>query len=107
MEAEYMALSDAARETLAHLNFFLSLSITIPRPVVYTDNEVAEAIAKREPEYQRSKHIDIRYHFLRDHFEKGTFTIEHISGNQQIADIFTKPLPRLKHQTNVHSLPLD
>src|SRR5438045_9463758 len=66
MEAEYMALSDATREMLAHLTFFQTLSIELPIPVLYTDNEAAESIAKREPEYQRSKHIDIRYYFLRD-----------------------------------------
>jgi hypothetical protein len=107
MEAEYMALSDAAREILAHLNFFFALSINIPRPVLHTDNAAAESIAKREPDYQRSKHIDIRYHFVRDHYEKGTYSIEHIPGTEQIADILTKSLPRFKHQTFVHALRLD
>jgi hypothetical protein len=65
MEAGYMALSDAAREALAHLTFFLTLSIRMPTPILFTDNETAEAIAKRGGlDHQRSKHIDIRYHFL-------------------------------------------
>ena len=51
MEAEYMALSDATREMLAHLTFFQTLSIELPIPVLYTDNEAAESIAKPEPEY--------------------------------------------------------
>src|SRR5436189_3075653 len=54
IEAEYMALSDATREMLAHLTFFQTLSIELPIPVLYTDNEAAESIAKRQPEYQRS-----------------------------------------------------
>ena len=107
MESELMALSDAAREMLAHLTFFQTLSIKLPLPVLYTDNEAAESIAKYEPEYQRSKHIDIRYHFLRDHFEKGTFNIQHIPGDEQIADILTKPLPRIKHQSIVQALRLN
>jgi hypothetical protein len=46
MEGEYMSLSDAARECLAHLNFFMSISISLPLPVLFTDNEAAKAIAK-------------------------------------------------------------
>jgi hypothetical protein len=38
MEAEYMALSDAAREALAHLTFFETLSIQLPTPILFTDN---------------------------------------------------------------------
>ena len=78
MEAESMALSDAAHETIAHFTFFHTISVELPPPVLYTDNQAAESIAKRELEYQRSKHIDVRYHFVRDHFEKGTFDIQHI-----------------------------
>ena len=107
MESELMALSDAAREALAHITFFQTLSIELPSPVLYTDNEAAESVAKHEPDYQRPKHIDIRYHFIRDHFEKGTFDIQHIPGNEQIADILMKPLRRIKHQGFVQALRLN
>jgi hypothetical protein len=76
MEAEYMSLSDASRELIAHVTFFLSVSIDIKHPTLFTDNKAAEAIVKREPDYQRSKHIDIRYHFIRDHYENGAFDVK-------------------------------
>jgi len=57
-----------------------------------------------EPEYQRSKHIDVRYHFVRDHLGKEMFGIKHIPGDQQIADILTKFLPRIKHYRIVQAL---
>ena len=107
MEAEYMALSDAARELVAHLTFFQTISIELPLTILYTDNEAAKSIAKREPEYQRSKHIDIRYHFLRDHYEKETFNIQHIPDTEQIADILTKPLSKFKNHTIVQALRLN
>jgi hypothetical protein len=107
MEAEYMALSDASREILAHVTFFRSLNINLSLPILFTDNKAAESIVKYEPDYQRSKHIDIRYHFVRDHYERGTFDIEHIPTDQQLADIMTKPLTRIKHQKLVHALRLD
>jgi hypothetical protein len=78
MEAEYMAPSDAARELRAHLTFFMCIGINIAPPVLFTDNKAAESIVKHEPDYRRSKHIDIWYHYVRDHYERGTFNVEHI-----------------------------
>ena len=43
--------------------------------------------------HSRTKHIDVRHHFIRDHVEKGDVSIYFISTNLQLADIFTKPLP--------------
>ena len=43
-------------------------------------------------QHSRTKHTDIRHHFLRDHAEKGDITLEFISIKDQLADIFTKPL---------------
>ena len=42
--------------------------------------------------HSKTKHIDIRYHFLRDHYEKGDIEIDYVSTNFQLTDIFTKPL---------------
>jgi hypothetical protein len=64
MEAKYMALSDASWELLAHITFFQCLTIELTHPTLFTDNEAAESIVKHEPDYQHSKHIDIRYHFV-------------------------------------------
>jgi hypothetical protein len=42
--------------------------------------------------HSRTKHIEVRYHFLRDNVEKGTIVLSHVSTQDQLADIFTKPL---------------
>jgi hypothetical protein len=55
------------------------------------DNESARKIAYNPCEHCRTKHIDIRHHFIRDHAIKGDITISHIGINDQLADIFTKP----------------
>ena len=62
-----------------------------------TDNSV---------EHSRTKHIDIWYHFLRDHRQKGDIEIAYVSTHNQLADIFTKPLDektfsKLRHELNV------
>jgi hypothetical protein len=56
------------------------------------DNESAIKISYNPYEYSRTKHIDIRHHFLRDHAIKGDIVILHVVTNDQLADIFTKPL---------------
>lgn len=102
-----MALSDAACELLAHITFFTTISIELPLPILYTDNKTAESIVKDEPEYQRSKHIDMRYHFVREHFGNGTFDINCIPGDRQIADILIKRLQKVDHQTIGQALRLN
>ena len=49
-------------------------------------------MTKNANQHNKTKHIEIRYHFLRDHFEKGDIDIDYFSSELQLADIFTKPL---------------
>jgi hypothetical protein len=56
------------------------------------DNESAIRLVDNPVQHCRTKHIDIRHHFLRDHQQKGDIDIFHISTENQLADIFTKPL---------------
>ena len=55
-------------------------------------NTSAISITKNPVQHSRTKHIDVRYHFIRDHVEKGDVSISFISTDYQWADIFTKPL---------------
>jgi hypothetical protein len=70
------------------------------------DNESAIRMADNPVEHSRTKHIDIRHHFLRDHQQKGDIEVFYISTENQLADIFTKPLDektfcRLRSELNV------
>ena len=56
------------------------------------DNESAIKLANNPVQHSRTKHIDIRHHFLRDHEAKRDIALRHVSTKQQLADIFTKPL---------------
>jgi hypothetical protein len=56
------------------------------------DNESAINIAYNPCEHSRTKHIDIQHNFLRNHVIKGDIVISHVGTNDQLADIFTKPL---------------
>ena len=60
-------------------------------PIKY-DNTSAISISKNLMQHSRTKHIEIRHHFLRDHVQKGDITLEFVSTKDQLADIFIKPL---------------
>ena len=59
---------------------------------IMCDNTSAIMISKNPVLHSRTKHIEIRHHFIRDHVEKGDIELIHIDTKNQIADIFTKPL---------------
>ena len=70
------------------------------------DNESAIYMADNPVEHSRTKHIDIRYHFLSDHQQKGDIKIAYVSTHNQLADIFTKPLDektfsKLRNELNI------
>ena len=67
--------------------------------VVYYDNSSAIDISKNPIQHFKTKHIEIRYHFIRDLVERKIVSLEYISIECQNADIFTKPLDRSKFET--------
>ena len=56
------------------------------------DNTSVISISKNHMQHSRTKHIEIRHHFIRDHAQKGDITLEFVSIKDQFADIFTKPV---------------
>jgi hypothetical protein len=60
------------------------------------DNKSAIKLANNSVQHSRTKHIDIRHHFLRDHEAKRDIALSHVSIERQLADIFTKPLDEQK-----------
>ena len=67
--------------------------------VVYCDNSNAIDISKNPVQHFKTKHIEIRYHFIRDLVERKIVCLEYIPTERQNADIFTKPLDRSKFET--------
>ena len=94
-EAEYLALSSAVQECLwlkqllEDINLFnIALPITI-----HEDNKSAIALAQNPRFSDRTKHIDVAHHFLRERIDDNTITLSHIPTREQIADVMTKSLP--------------
>ncbi|KAK6117999.1 hypothetical protein DH2020_048254 [Rehmannia glutinosa] len=73
---------------------------------IMCDNTSAIAITQNLVLHSRTKHIDVRYHFIRDHVEKKDIILEYTSTDQQLADIFTKPLCESRFEELKHELGL-
>jgi hypothetical protein len=98
LEAEYKALSDASRESIARSHLYEELGIHVKDiPVIYSDNLGALNIAEDPTNYARTKHIDIRYHFIRDCINNNQLAVDHVPGDENPADILTKALGPTKH----------
>ena len=67
--------------------------------VVYCDNSSTIDISKNHVQHSKTKHIEIRYHFIRDLFERKIVCLEYIPTERQNTNIFTKPLDRSKFET--------
>ena len=94
MYAEYIALSDAAKEMTYILNLASSITSIRGPGLLYCDNTAAQMIATNQSGNvtKGAKHIDIRYHLIKELINDGKIAVERIDTNANTADTFTKPL---------------
>ena len=98
MEAEYMALSSATREALWLRSILSELGFDTSLPThINVDNHGTISFAQNTGFHARSKHIDIRYHFIQENIACNKVSVSYIPTNENTADIFTKGLTRGKH----------
>nr|GAT46002.1 predicted protein [Mycena chlorophos] len=98
-EAEYISITYCAKEALWFRKFIGELFGPIHTPLtIYNDNQSAIALAYAElgQFHARTKHIDVRYHFIRDHIQAETLKLVYCPTTEMLADIFTKPLASFK-----------
>ena len=94
-EAEYMALASATQEALWLRSLITELGLPVPTPLkLKEDNQACIHLAHDPVHPKRTKHIDIRYHFIRDHVHKGHVSIEYVPTKDNLADLLTKALPK-------------
>jgi hypothetical protein len=91
-EAEYIAAGHCCAQLLWMRQALRDYSCKLSKVPLLCDNESAIRMADNPVEHSRTKHIDILYHFLRDHQQKGDIEIAYVNTHNQLADIFTKPL---------------
>ncbi|KAI3681369.1 hypothetical protein L6452_36163 [Arctium lappa] len=91
-EAEYVAAGSCSSQILWMRNQLLDYDLQLSKIPIYCDSTSAIAIANNPVLHSKTKHIEIRYHFIRDHVMNGDIELHFIPTDFQLADIFTKPL---------------
>jgi len=106
-ESEYMASTLATREAVFLRQFLAELGFCPAGPIpIFVDNQSAIALARNPEFHARTKHIEVRHHYIREKLEDGVIDLKYIPTDDQVADIFTKPLPTVKHSKFVKGLSL-
>ncbi|KAJ3488832.1 hypothetical protein NLI96_g2539 [Meripilus lineatus] len=108
-EAEYMALAHASKQGLWLRQLLIEIGVDYLQdtPVtLHVDNKGAIDLAKDNRNNNRTKHIDIRHHFVRERIADGTFILKHCASGDMVADGLTKPLATELHTKFVDTIGL-
>jgi hypothetical protein len=105
-KAEYIVAGHCCAQLLWTRQTLRNYGYELSKVPLLCDNESAIRMTDNPVEHSRTKHIDIRYHFLRDHQQKGDIKIAYVSTHNQLANIFTKPLDektfsKLRNKLNI------
>ena len=93
-EAEYISTGSCRAQILWMKQQLSDYGIVLDHIPIKCDNTSAINISKNPVLHSRTKHIEIRHHFIRDHVLKGDVVLEFVDTKNQLADIFTKPLSK-------------
>jgi hypothetical protein len=106
VEAEYIAASSCCAQILWMNTILNDFRIKFKQVPLLCDNESVVKLTNNLVQHARIKHIDVCHHFIRDHQQKENISIENVDNNDQLADIFTKPLDekrfcKLRNELNI------
>jgi hypothetical protein len=99
IEEEYMESCLACTEAV-WLRILLSrlFDIELDATIICCDNQNCIKLSVNPVFHDKSKHIGIKYHFIRDVVEKGAVKLHYVATNEQVADVLTKPLSKVKFE---------
>ena len=107
-KAEYITAGACCAQILYMKKTLLDYGVFLEKVPLLCDNESAIKLANDMVQHSCTKHIDIRHHFIRYHVAKNDISLEGVRTEDQLADIFTKPLEatfcRLRNELNVLDL---
>ncbi|GJT77799.1 retrovirus-related pol polyprotein from transposon TNT 1-94 [Tanacetum coccineum] len=104
VEAEYISLSACYAQVIWMRTQLLDYGYKYNQISLYYDSKSAIAISCNPVQHSKTKHIDIRYHFIKEHVEKGTVELYFVGTEYQLADLFTKALPKEHFEYLVHRI---
>lgn len=97
-EAEYIAASEAAKDAIWLSQLHNKIAPLTTVPILRVDNVSAIKLTKNPSFHKRTKHIDVRFHYVRERVQEQQLKIEYVPSEEQAADILTKPIPRVQFE---------
>ena len=105
-EAEYVSAAFYCSQLLWIKQQLRDFNVNFGCMPIFCDNTSAISITKNHVHHERTKHIDVRHHFIRDCYEKGEISMEFVATKKQVSDTFTKALIRDQYEKNRLALEL-
>nr|GEW22926.1 copia protein [Tanacetum cinerariifolium] len=103
-ESEYVAVSSCCAQVLWMRTQLMDYGFFYDKVPIYCDSKSSIAISWNPVQHTRTKHIDVRYHFTKDHVEKEMIELYFVGTEYQLADLFTKSLPEARFKFLVEKL---
>ena len=104
IEVEYRRALNAATEALWLQHILEEFGFDLPKPtVLHCENQSAIEISKHPIQHQRTKHIEVHMHYIRELIQEQIIALQYYPTAEQVADIFTKPFTEVKY-TNLRDL---
>lgn len=103
-EAEFVASSEGTKELIWLQRLLSELGHRVEKPTLFIDSASALKLTKNPEFHKRTKHIDVRYFFVREKYLDGVVDVQHVSSDMNLADILTKPLDRGKFTELRHGI---
>lgn len=98
-EAEYKAIYNITRKLIGPTQFLIEQGFTCPLPIkVLNDNSAANIMSKQDFSGAKTRHIKLRFHYVRECVKDGLISVEYCPTDNMLADIMTKPLERIKFE---------
>ena len=107
MEAEYIALFFGSQQAAWIEQFYKQIGFELQNPIrIHCDSETAIAVAKKEESHKASKHLDVKFHSVRERIANGQINVTFIKSEFNTADVFTKSVPRKTFAVHTTSMGL-
>ena len=98
-EAEYISISSATQEAIRLRRLLQGLGLDISAPTgIQDDNQGKITISKNQTSYSRTKHIDVKFNFVREAVERGQVVFKYCPSEKMVTDILTKGLHKQKFE---------
>ena len=107
VKAEYIAGAEVTKEAVWLVRLLrkdLNAQVDAPPVPMHFDNQGAISLTKNSDNHNRTKHIDVKWHFIKAYVENGTIKITYLPTKSMVADILTKALHRDSHRQHVNTI---